>query len=80
MDIYNLLVYTVNRPIRISLNKRFLKIMRCPFWEGGLHKVMERDMGKGVKNALFIGDILNGCSHKKTFRYWHCAVYLIERI
>src|SRR6218665_138247 len=31
--------------------------MGCPF--GGL---AERDMGTGVKNVHFLGDVLNGCS------------------
>jgi len=30
----DLLVYKVTRPIRITLNKCFLKIMGCPFWGG----------------------------------------------
>jgi len=33
MDIYDLLVYEVQRPIRITRKICFLKIMGCPFWE-----------------------------------------------
>jgi len=59
MDLYDLLVYKVKRPIRITLNKCFLKIMRCPFLgdEGP-----RKGTWGGVKNVLFIGDVLNGCS------------------
>jgi len=34
MDIQDLLVYKVKRPICIILNKYFLKCMECPFWGG----------------------------------------------
>jgi len=38
--------------------------MECPFWgeEGVWLKGTERDMGEGVKNVHFLGDVLNGCS------------------
>jgi len=56
VDIYDLLVYKVKRPIRITLNKSFLKMIGCPFWTRGS---MDRDMGRGVKNVLFIGDVFD---------------------
>jgi len=32
MNMYDLLVYKVKRPISVTLNKCFLKIMECHFW------------------------------------------------
>jgi len=60
MDIKDLLVYKVKRPICITLNKCFLKIMECSFLrERG---PTERDLGEEGENVLFIWDVLNGCS------------------
>src|SRR6218665_425787 len=41
--------------------------MGCPFLGGrGVWlKETERDMGEGVKNVLFLGDVLNGWSHTR---------------
>jgi len=58
MDIYNLLVYKVKRSICITVNKSFFKIIGCPFWGAGRWK----GTWGGVKNVLFIGDVLHGCS------------------
>jgi len=49
MDIYDLLVYKVQRPICISLNKRFLKIMGCPFWGRGSRERVRKGQGEGSK-------------------------------
>lgn len=35
--------------------------MGCPFWENG---VKGKGHGVGVKDVLFIGDVLNGCFSK----------------
>ncbi len=56
MDRYDLLVYKVRRPICIKLNVSYK--LRDVLLEGS-----ERDMGRGVKIVLFIGDVLNGFSH-----------------
>jgi len=53
MDIYDLLVYKVKRPIRITLSKCFLEIMGCPFLGG--RESMERDMGRGRKCPFYRG-------------------------
>jgi len=65
MDIYDLVVYKVKRPIYITLSKRFLKNygMSSEGVNGMRH-------GKGwIKNVLVIGDILDGCSLKS---HYHC--------
>jgi len=51
MDTYDLLVYTLKKPIHIILNKYFFKIKECPFWARGL---MKGTWGGG-ENVLFIG-------------------------
>jgi len=54
MDIYNLLVYKAKRPIHITLNKCFFKIMGCPFWGG----VDGKGHWEGDQKCPFIGDIV----------------------
>jgi len=50
MDIYNSLVYTVKRPIHITLNKCSLIIMGCPFWGDGSRQ--KGTPGGGVENVF----------------------------
>ena len=57
MNIYDLLVNKVIKTYPITLNKYFLNIILCPFsWGGEVN-----GKGHGVKNVLFIGDVLSGC-------------------
>jgi len=59
VDIYDLLVYKVKRPIHITLNRCFLKIMDFLFWG---RRIDGKGHGERVKNVLFLGDVFNGCS------------------
>jgi len=57
MDLEDLLVYKVKRPVQYpnTLNKCFLKIMGCPFWWGGCWwKGTESNMQWGGCKVYFI--------------------------